>query len=38
MIAHGKKIKIFTGNSHPELAKEIADLLGFTKCRNLCIS
>ena len=22
MIAHGKKIKIFTGNSHPELAKE----------------
>ena len=27
MIAHGKKIKIFTGNSHPELAKEIADLL-----------
>ena len=29
MIAHGKKIKIFTGNSHPELAKEIADLLGL---------
>ena len=28
MICHGKKIKIFTGNSHPELAKEIADLLG----------
>ena len=28
MISHGKKIKIFTGNSHPELAKEIADLLG----------
>ena len=24
-----KKIKIFTGNSHPELAKEIADLLGL---------
>ena len=30
MIAHGKKIKIFTGNSHPELAKEIADLLGIS--------
>ena len=29
MIAHGKKIKIFKGNSHPELAKEIADLLGL---------
>ena len=29
MIAHGKKIEIFTGNSHPELAKEIADLLGL---------
>ena len=29
MIAHGKNIKIFTGNSHPELAKEIADLLGL---------
>ena len=29
MISHGKKIKIFTGNSHPELAKEIADLLGI---------
>ena len=29
MIAHGKKIKIFTGNSHTELAKEIADLLGL---------
>ena len=29
MISHGKKIKIFTGNSHPELAKEIADLLGL---------
>ena len=28
MIAHGKKIKIFTGNSHPELAKEIADFNG----------
>ena len=30
MITHGKNIKIFTGNSHPELAKEIADLLGIT--------
>ena len=29
MITHGKSIKIFTGNSHPELAKEIADLLGL---------
>ena len=29
MISHGRKIKIFTGNSHPELAKEIADLLGI---------
>ena len=28
MISHGKKIKIFTGNSNPELAKEIADILG----------
>ena len=27
MITHAKNIKIFTGNSHPELAKEIADLL-----------
>ena len=29
MLSHGKKIKIFTGNSHPELAKEIASLLGL---------
>ena len=28
MITHGKNIKIFTGNSHPELANEIADILG----------
>ena len=28
MITHGKTIKIFTGNSHPELAKEMADILG----------
>ncbi|WP_039653704.1 ribose-phosphate pyrophosphokinase [Clostridium tyrobutyricum] len=27
MITHGKNIKIFTGNSHPGLAKEIADIL-----------
>ncbi len=27
MIAHAKNIKIFTGNSHPELAAEIANLL-----------
>jgi ribose-phosphate pyrophosphokinase len=29
MITHGKNIKIFTGNSNPELAKEIADRLGL---------
>lgn len=28
MITHGKNIKIFTGNAHPELAAEIAQLLG----------
>lgn len=28
MITHGKNIKIFTANSNPELAKEIADRLG----------
>lgn len=28
MITHGKNIKIFTGNSNPGLAKEIADILG----------
>ncbi|OFI06581.1 ribose-phosphate pyrophosphokinase [Clostridium acetireducens DSM 10703] len=28
MITHGKNIKIFTGNSHPKLAKDIADILG----------
>jgi ribose-phosphate pyrophosphokinase len=28
MITHGKNIKIFTGNSHPELAAEIAQILG----------
>ncbi|KGN03094.1 ribose-phosphate pyrophosphokinase [Clostridium novyi A str. 4570] len=30
MITHGKSIKIFTGNAHPELAKDIADVLGVT--------
>jgi ribose-phosphate pyrophosphokinase len=30
MITHGKGIKIFTGNSHPLLAKEIADILGVS--------
>ena len=25
----GKKLKIFTGNANPELAKEIADYLGL---------
>jgi ribose-phosphate pyrophosphokinase len=29
MITHGKGIKIFTGNAHPQLAKEIADTLGM---------
>lgn len=28
MLTHGKNIKIFTGNSHPELANEIAKILG----------
>lgn len=28
MISHGKNIKIFTGNSNPELAKEIASIVG----------
>ena len=28
MINCGKNIKIFTGNSHPELAQEIAEILG----------
>lgn len=29
MITHGKNIKIFTANSNPSLAKEIADLLNI---------
>lgn len=29
MMTHGKNIKIFTGNSHPDLAQEIADILGI---------
>lgn len=29
MITHGKNIKIFTGTSHPELAKDIANILGL---------
>ncbi|MHC1685518.1 MAG: ribose-phosphate diphosphokinase [Clostridiaceae bacterium] len=29
MISNGKNIKIFTGNSHPELANEIAEILGL---------
>ncbi|WP_125154117.1 ribose-phosphate diphosphokinase [Clostridium rectalis] len=28
MISHGKSIKIFTGNAHPKLAEDIADILG----------
>ena len=30
MITHGKNIKIFTGNSHPQLAEEIANILNVT--------
>jgi len=29
MISHGKNIKIFTGNSNPKLASDIADILGL---------
>ncbi|MGL4796880.1 MAG: ribose-phosphate diphosphokinase, partial [Paraclostridium sp.] len=29
MLNHVKNIKIFTGNSHPELAQEIAEILGI---------
>lgn len=29
MICHGKNIKLFTGNSNPELAKSIAKILGL---------
>lgn len=29
MLIQGNEIKIFTGNSHPRLAKEIADILGI---------
>jgi ribose-phosphate pyrophosphokinase len=28
MITHGRNIKVFTGNSHPQLAENIADRLG----------
>jgi len=28
MITHGRNIKVFTGNSHPQLAEDIADRLG----------
>ena len=31
MLTHGKNIKVFTGNSHPELANEIAKILGVSK-------
>lgn len=30
MITHGKNIKIFTGNSNPALAREIADIVGVS--------
>ncbi|NMM62154.1 ribose-phosphate diphosphokinase [Clostridium sp. P21] len=30
MITHGKNIKIFTGTSHPELAEDIANILGLS--------
>ncbi|CUQ23347.1 ribose-phosphate pyrophosphokinase [Clostridium baratii] len=29
MLSHVKNIKIFTGNSHPELAEEVANILGL---------
>jgi ribose-phosphate pyrophosphokinase len=29
MITHGSNIKIFTGNAHPQLAKEIVNILGI---------
>ena len=29
MINHGKNIKIFTGNSNPKLAADIAKILGL---------
>lgn len=29
MLSHAKNIKIFTGTSHPELAQEIAEILGL---------
>ncbi len=29
MISHGKNIKVFAGNSHPELARQIATSLGM---------
>jgi ribose-phosphate pyrophosphokinase len=28
MITHGRNIKVFTGNSHPQLAEDVADRLG----------
>lgn len=28
MITHGRNIKVFTGNSHSQLAQDIADILG----------
>lgn len=30
MITHGKNIKIFTGNAHPSLAREIAECVGVS--------
>jgi len=30
MISHGKNIKIFSGNSHKELAQQVASLLGLS--------
>ena len=30
MISHGKNIKIFAGNSHQQLAQDIADILGVS--------
>jgi len=34
MISHGRNIKIFAGNSYPELAADIANRLGLSVRRK----
>ena len=34
----GKKLKIFTGNANPELAKEICDYLGLPQVKRLQVA